>query len=92
MKGEKRICAAIVTTEPNDFFGRYHARQVCALSDTKEMDAWMDETSQDKALKLLHPPRDDEWEAVPVEDRVFKHGRIEMEDLVPSGKPERHAA
>jgi putative SOS response-associated peptidase YedK len=88
IKDELRVCAAIITTEPNAFFKRFHNRQVCALG-SKELDAWMTQTEPQKALKMLHPPQNDEWEAVPVEDRIFKHGRIEDEDLVATGPPVR---
>jgi putative SOS response-associated peptidase YedK len=88
VKGEKRICASIITTQPNSFFKGFHDRQVCELSPD-EFDAWMTPGPAEDAIKLLHPPDKDAWEAVPVEDRIFKHGRIEMEDLVPSGPPVR---
>jgi putative SOS response-associated peptidase YedK len=88
VKGEKRLCAAIITTEPNAFFGRYHNRQVCTLSG-KEPKAWLGLDEQAKAKRLLHPPKDDAWEAVPVDGRIFKQGRIEIEDLVPVGEPIR---
>ncbi len=81
---DKRICGAIITTNPNNFFKKFHDRQVCALTPN-EMDAWMDERDPDKAKKLLHAPADKEWEAVPVDDRIFKHGRIETEDLIEAG-------
>jgi putative SOS response-associated peptidase YedK len=84
VKGEARPCAAIITTEPNDFFGQFHDRMVCTLSPD-EFDKWMDERDPDKAKKLLHAPENKEWEAVPVDDRIFKHGRIEMEDLIEAG-------
>ncbi len=87
-KDEKRLCGAIVTTEPNRFFKRYHDRQVCALSP-QEADRWMGETDLDALMALLHPPRDDEWEAVPVEDAIFGKGRREMEHLVEVGPVER---
>jgi putative SOS response-associated peptidase YedK len=86
--GEKRLCAAIVTTKPNRFFGEYHDRQVCTLR-RDELDAWMTTTDQTKALRLLHPPADDEWETVPVDDRIFRPGRVEMEHLVETGAPMR---
>lgn len=89
MEGEARLCCAIVTTEPNKFFGKYHARQVCVLPTTKEMDAWMSATDPDAAAKLLHTAADDEWEAQVVDGRIFKPGRREMEDLVPIGTPLR---
>jgi putative SOS response-associated peptidase YedK len=91
IKGEKRLCAAIITTEPNKFFGQFHNRQVCALA-TKELDAWMSAEEPAEAMQLLHPPAEKDWEAVPVEDRIFKHGRIEMDDLVPTGPPVRWKA
>lgn len=88
VKGESRPCAAIVTTRPNAFFANFHDRQVCSLAPER-FDAWMSEKEPDRALKLLKPPGEDEWEAVPVDDRVFQHGRIEMEDLVEVGPPVR---
>lgn len=88
VKGEKRLCAAIVTTDPNPFFKRFHDRQVCALSG-QELDAWMETTDPAAAVRLLHPPSEKEWEAVPVDDRIFGSGRREMEDLVPIGAPIR---
>jgi putative SOS response-associated peptidase YedK len=88
VKGEKVVCAAIVTTDPNPFFKRFHNRQVCSLAP-EEVDAWMSQGDPDSLIKLLHPPADGEWEAVPVDDRIFKPGRIELEDLVPVGEPVR---
>ena len=88
VKGEKQTCAAIITTNPNDFFGQYHDRMVCTLA-AAELDAWMGEKDSGKAMKLLHPPDNSEWEAVPVEDRIFSAGRREITDLVPIGEPER---
>jgi putative SOS response-associated peptidase YedK len=88
VKGEKRLCAAIITTTPNKFFGQYHDRQVCALSPN-EYGPWMEADDPQAAMKLLHAPGEDDWEGVPVDDRIFKHGRIETEDLIPIGKPER---
>lgn len=91
IKGEKTLCATIVTTEPNAFFGQYHNRQVCAL-EADERDAWMAADGADEAMKLLHAPPDDAWEAVPVDNRIFQPGRIETEDLIPLGEPVRHEA
>jgi putative SOS response-associated peptidase YedK len=88
VKGEARPCAAIVTTSPNAFFKQFHDRQVCALT-RGELDKWMGAKTHEAALELLHPPANDEWEAVPVDDRIFKHGRIETEDLIPTGEPIR---
>jgi putative SOS response-associated peptidase YedK len=85
---EKRVCAAIITTAPNQLFRQFHDRQVCSLAGA-ELDRWMAERDPQNALKLLHAPADDEWEAVPVDDRIFKHGRIENEDLIPVGEPVR---
>ncbi len=87
VQDEPRLCVAIVTTEPNQFFGRFHNRQVCELAPG-EQDTWMAAGPED-ALKLLHAPGQTEWEAVPVDRRIFKHGRIELEDLVPIGNPIR---
>jgi putative SOS response-associated peptidase YedK len=87
-KGEKRLCAAIITTEPNRFFKQFHDRMVCTLSGD-ELGAWMDATDPAEAMKLLHAPRDDEWEAVPVDDRIFGHGIREITDLVPIAAPIR---
>lgn len=86
MEGEERLCCAIVTTKPNKLFGRFHDRQVCVLSD-EQADRWMATTDKEKALKLLHHPADGEWEAVPVDDAIFQHGRRELEHLKPIGKP-----
>lgn len=91
MGGERRLCAAIVTTKPNAFFGQFHDRQVCVL-DRDEMDEWMTTKDPQKALGLLHPPANDEWEAVPVDDRIFKHGRVETEHLVETGPAQRWSA
>lgn len=91
VKGEKTLCAAIVTTTPNDFFRQYHDRQVCALS-AKEFDRWMEPQEPTDRLKLLHASDSEEWEAVPVDDRIFSPGRREMEDLIPVGPPVRWAA
>ncbi|MBI4393489.1 MAG: SOS response-associated peptidase family protein [Euryarchaeota archaeon] len=87
-KGEDRLCAAMITTEPNDFFGEYHDRQVCTLS-SREMDAWLSNGEPKGFMKLLHAPENDEWEAVPVDGRIFRPGRVEMEHLVEQGKPLR---
>lgn len=86
-EGVSRACAAIVTTEPSQFFGQYHGRQVCVL-EPDERDAWM-EADAESAMPLLRAPGDDVWEAVPVDDRIFAKGRRELEDLVPIGEPER---
>ncbi len=91
VKGEKRLCAVIVTTEPSDLFAKFHNRQVCALM-AKETDTWMKGGDPSKLGKLLHPPGNGEWEAVPVDDRIFKHGRIETEDLIEVGEPVRWPA
>ena len=87
-KDEKRLCAAIVTTEPNSFFGQFHNRQVCTLTK-KEADEWMTATDPKTLVGLLHPPKDDEWEAVPVDEAIFGKGRREMEHLKPVGEPLR---
>lgn len=87
-EGEARMCCAIVTTQPNAFFGRFHDRQVCVL-DPAEADAWMAATEKQEAVGLLHAPAEHEWEAVPVDDRIFKPGRREAEDLVPIAEPLR---
>ncbi|MGB0652638.1 MAG: SOS response-associated peptidase [Thermoplasmatota archaeon] len=86
LKGEERLCGAIITTNPNALFARYHPRQVCSL-EPDERDAWMS-ASFGKAMDLLRPAPDDAWEAVPIDDRIFAKGRREMEDLVPIGEPE----
>lgn len=88
LQGEQRLCAAIVTARPNEFFARFHDRQVCTLAPD-EFDAWMSETEPARAVKLLHAPPNDEWEGVPIDDRIFAHGRREMEDLIPLGEPVR---
>jgi putative SOS response-associated peptidase YedK len=87
-EGEGRLCCAIVTTTPNQFFGQFHDRQVCVLSP-KEADAWMATTDKQEAAALLHAPAEDEWEAIPVDDRIFKPGIREDSDLVPIGPPMR---
>lgn len=87
VKGEERLCAAIVTTEPEPFFRRFHNRQVATLAG-EECDAWMDADAQ-TAVDLLHPPAPDEWETVPVDRRIFAPGRREMHDLVETGPPLR---
>lgn len=88
VKDSAVLCGAIVTTEPNAFFKQYHNRQVCTLTP-KEADVWMTETDPDELMALLHAPTNDEWEAVPVADRIFQKGRVEMEHLVETGEPER---
>lgn len=87
LHGEDRLCGAIITTDPNQFFAQYHNRQVCSL-EQGEMDAWM-QADPDKAPGLLHATPNDTWEAVPVDARIFGKGRREMEDLVAMGDPER---
>jgi len=87
MHGEARLCAAIVTTQPNEFFGRYHARQVCTLN-VQEQAAWLAADNADEAMHCLHAPGVNDWEAVPVDAGIFQPGRREMEDLVPTGEPE----
>jgi putative SOS response-associated peptidase YedK len=87
-EGEKRLCCSIVTTGPNDFFGQFHDRQVCVLG-RQEMEGWMGATSTEAALKLLHAPSNDEWEVVPVDNRIFQHGRVETEHLKETGPPMR---
>lgn len=86
VKGESRLCGAIVTTEPNALFKRYHPRQVCSL-EPKDIDAWMAADGAE-AMDLLRAAPDDAWEAVPVDGRIFGSGRREMEDLAPIGEPE----
>jgi len=90
LDGEERLCGAIITTAPNRFFGRYHARQVCSLEPDR-LDDWMGADAQ-TALDLLRPAPEDAWEAVPVDDRIFAKGRREMDDLVAVGEPERWQA
>lgn len=85
-EGEGRLCCAIVTTNPNPFFGQFHDRQVCVLAPN-EMDAWMATTDKQEAMGLLHAPEESEWEAIPVDDRLFKPGIREDSDLVPIGPP-----
>jgi len=85
---DKKLCAAIVTTKPNAFFGQFHDRQVCTLGPD-EMDAWMEAPTTEAAMKLLHAPKDEEWEAVPIDDKLFGHGRRELEHLVETGPPVR---
>lgn len=86
LKGEPRLCGAIITTEPNALFSRYHPRQVCSL-EADQLDAWMTADGE-AAMELLQAAPDDAWEAVPVDDRIFGKGRRELEDLVPVGEPE----
>lgn len=88
VNGEKQLCCAIVTTTPNAFFKAFHDRQVCTLGPD-EFDAWMTETDPRRLVKLLQPPTNDDWEAVPVDDRIFSPGRREMEDLIERGPPLR---
>ena len=86
-EGEERLCAAIVTTEPNAFFARYHDRQVCTLSG-QEADTWMTERDPQALVRSLHAPAEDEWEAVPV-DGVFVRGIVNQEDIREVGPAER---
>ncbi len=79
-----------MTTEPNAFFGHYHDRQVCTLTPD-EADLWMAGGDPEDMMALLHAPAVDEWEAVPIDSRIFGSGRRELEDLVPIGEPERWA-
>lgn len=88
VKDEKRLCAAIVTTAPSQFFGQFHDRQVCAL-DEPSREAWMTATTAADALKCLKPAANKEWEAVPVDDVIFKPGRREAEHLIPVADPIR---
>lgn len=90
VKGEKRLCCAIVTTEPNDFFARFHDRQVCELAHD-EAHQWLHQTEAKLAMKLLHAPAEEDWEAVPVFDRVFAHDRRDSEGLKTVGPPVRWA-
>ncbi len=87
VKGEERLCGAIITTEPNALFGQYHSRQVCSL-ESANLDAWM-KADADTAMELLRPAPDDAWEAVPIDNRIFAKGRRELDDLVPVGEPVR---
>jgi putative SOS response-associated peptidase YedK len=89
VKGEERLCAAIVTTEPNRFFKQFHMRQVCTLSKA-EADQWMDESTPELRVDLLHAPADDEWEAVPIEG-AFARGIINEGDVKEVGAPLRWA-
>ncbi len=88
VQGEPRLCVAIITTQPNAFFGRFHNRQVCEL-EPDQMDAWM-AAGPDEAPDLLHAPKVAAWEAVPVDRRIFAHGRIEAKDVIPTGAPIRN--
>ncbi|HET6399605.1 MAG TPA: SOS response-associated peptidase family protein [Candidatus Thermoplasmatota archaeon] len=81
IKGGQRLCAAIVTTQPNAFFGRFHDRQVCEL-DALQATAWLHAASVEDALALLAAPPEEAWEAVPVDGRIFRPGRVEAEHLV----------
>lgn len=85
IKGEERLCEAIVTTRPDASFARFHPRQACSLAPD-EMDAWMAGGEPADLMALLHPP-EEPWEAVPIDNRLFAPGRREMEDLVPIGPP-----
>ena len=87
MEGGPRRCFAIVTTQPNAFFGQFHDRQVCVL-DGDGMQQWLSAGSQE-AMGLLRAPDVEEWEAVPVDGRIFQPGRRELEDLVPVAEPLR---
>lgn len=88
MEGGPRLCFAIVTTQPNAFFGRFHDRQVCQL-DSPAAEAWMAASSKEEAISLLKTADEQEWEAVPVDARIFQPGRRELEDLVPVAAPLR---
>ncbi len=86
IEGHLRLCCGIITTQPNQFFGRFHDRQVCVLEDD-EMDAWMAAGHPGDMRRLLHAPADEDWEAVPVDNRIFQPGRRIMSDLQPLGAP-----
>jgi putative SOS response-associated peptidase YedK len=86
MEVEARLCCAIVTTTPNPFFGRYHNRQTCSLTRA-EADAWMACTDKQEAVNLLHAPQEGELEVLVIDDRIFKPGRRELDDLIPLGQP-----
>ena len=45
---------------------------------------------EDDAIRLLHAPANDAWEAVPVDGAIFKPGRREDEHLKPIAPPIRH--
>lgn len=85
--GEDRLCCAIITTTPNPFFGQFHDRQVCSL-DAQGVESWL-EADRDTALGMLRAAAPADWEAVVVDDRIFKHGRREDDDLVPIEAPRR---
>lgn len=64
--GRKEVlCAALLVTEANVFHSRFSPRQLCALRK-EEVDEWMYATTTDEALRYLHPPAEEDWEAVPV--------------------------
>lgn len=88
LDGEEHTSFAIVTTEPNAFFEAFHDRQVCQLTPA-EADAWMAGGEPEAVMKLLHAPPEDDWEAVPVDSRIFGRGRIEDADLIQVGEPIR---
>ena len=81
-------CYDITHFEVSDFFADFHNRQVCSLQDA-ELDAWLAADTPAAALACLRGPHDDEWEAVPVDERIFAKGRRELQDLVPVGPPLR---
>ena len=87
-KEGKKLCAAIVTTQPNEFFARFHDRQVCVLTPL-EAKQWLSTEDPHDAVKLLHAPARDAWEAVPVFDRVFAHDRRDSEGVKDLGPPIR---
>lgn len=91
VEGEKRLCAAIITTAPNRFFAQFHDRQVATL-DEKEAAQWLAEVDPKGAAKLIHAPKDDAWEAVPVSNRVFAHDRRDVEGVPVVGEPVRWKA
>jgi putative SOS response-associated peptidase YedK len=85
---EVRLCAAIVTTAPNRFFAQFHERQVATLSES-EAAAWLSAPDASSAVRFLHGPAEDEWEAVPVSARVFAHDRRDAEGVPVVGAPIR---
>ena len=89
--GEKRLCAAIVTTAPNRFFAQFHDRQVGSL-EPEEAAAWLGGNDPAQAARLIHAPADDAWEAVPVSQRVFAHDRRDVEGVPVVGEPVRWKA
>lgn len=79
----EELCAVMLVTEANVFHSQFSPRQVCALRP-EEVDEWMYATTTDEALRFLHPPAEEDWEAVPVAGVPAADG-----EPVPVGEPVR---